>query len=58
MTPFTLLGMPWGQLFPIAAAGTAVLTLLYVLRQRRRRLEVPFSPLWQKVLGQIGRAHV
>lgn len=52
MTPLTLLGMPWGQLFPIAAAGTAVLTLLYVLRQRRRRLEVPFSPLWQKVLGQ------
>jgi len=52
MTPFTLLGLPWGQLLPIAAAGTAMLTLLYVLRQRRRRLEVPFSPLWQKVLGQ------
>lgn len=52
MTPFTLLGLPWGQLAPIAAGGTALLTLLYVLRQRRRRLEVPFSPLWQKVLGQ------
>jgi hypothetical protein len=52
MTPLTLLGLPWGQLLPIAATGTAALTLLYVLRQRRRRLEVPFSPLWQKVLGQ------
>ncbi len=52
MTPFTLLGLPWGQLLPIAAGGTALLTVLYVLRQRRRRLEVPFSPLWQKVLGQ------
>jgi len=52
MTPLTLLGLPWGQLLPIAATGTAVLTLLYVLRQRRRRLEVPFSPLWKKVLGQ------
>jgi hypothetical protein len=26
------------------------ITLLYVLRVRRRRIEVPFSPLWQKVL--------
>ena len=52
MTPLSLLGLPWNQLLPIAAAGSAVLTVLYVLRQRRRRLEVPFSPLWQKVLGQ------
>ena len=27
-----------------------VLTLLYLLKLRRRRIEVPFSPLWSKVL--------
>ncbi|MBT9557210.1 MAG: VWA domain-containing protein [Myxococcales bacterium] len=29
-----------------------VITLLYLLRLRRRRLEVPFGPLWQKVLAE------
>ena len=31
MTPLTLLGLPWGQLLPIAATGTAALTLLLSL---------------------------
>lgn len=52
MTPLSWLGMPLADLLPLAAGtGTAVMAL-YALRQRRRRLEVPFSPLWQKVLGQ------
>ena len=54
MTPLSLFGLPWNQLLPIAAAGSAVLTVLYVLRQRRRRLEVPFSPLWQKCSAKRG----
>ena len=29
-----------------------VVTLLYLLRLRRRRVEVPFGPLWQKVLNE------
>ena len=52
MTPLSWLGMPLADSLPLAAGtGTAVMAL-YALRQRRRRLEVPFSPLWQKVLGQ------
>lgn len=29
-----------------------VITLLYMLRLRRRRVEVPFGPLWQQVLSE------
>ncbi len=39
----------WGTLF--AGIG-GVVTLLYMLRLRRRRIEVPFGPLWQKVLAE------
>ena len=39
----------WGTLF--ASIG-GVVTLLYMLRLRRRRIEVPFGPLWQKVLSE------
>ena len=42
------LGM-WTTLF--ASIG-GVVTLLYMLRLRRRRVEVPFGPLWQKVLSE------
>jgi hypothetical protein len=52
MTPFAWLGLPVQQLAIAGALSGALLTALYVLRQRRRRLEVPFSPLWEKVLGQ------
>lgn len=41
------LGM-WGTLFG-GVAG--VITLLYMLRLRRRKVEVPFSPLWQQVVS-------
>ena len=39
----------WMTLF--SALG-GVITLLYLLRLRRRRVEVPFSPLWQQVLNE------
>lgn len=32
------------------AAGAAVLLALYLLRLRRRRVQVPFGPLWKRVL--------
>lgn len=50
MTPITLLGLPAGQLLAVLGAGAALLTVLYVLKQQRRRVEVPFAPLWQRVL--------
>lgn len=52
MTAITLLGLPAGQLFAVLGAGAALLTVLYVLKQQRRRVEVPFVRLWQKVLNQ------
>ena len=52
MTPVTLLGLPLAQLLTVLGAGAALLTVLYVLKQQRRRVEVPFSRLWQKVLNQ------
>ncbi len=39
----------WLQL---AALTAAALALLYVLRPRRRRVEVPFGGLWRQVLAQ------
>lgn len=52
MTPVTLFGLGAGQLVPVLLGGTAALTALYVLKQRRRRVEVPFSRLWQRVLRE------
>lgn len=39
----------WGTLF--ASIG-GVVTLLYLLRLRRRKIEVPFGPLWREVLQE------
>jgi len=39
----------WGTLLGSVAA---VITLMYLLRLRRRRVEVPFGPLWQQVLTE------
>ena len=36
----------------LAGAVVAALALLYVLQPRRRRVEVPFGGLWQRVLAQ------
>lgn len=36
----------------LAAGMGALAVLAYVLKMRRRRFEVPFSVLWQRVLGQ------
>jgi len=49
----TLAGAPLpllGGAFAVLGAG---LTALYVLKLRRRRVEVPFGQLWQKVLRDV-----
>jgi hypothetical protein len=43
-------GAPWSILGPAMAAGGGVLIALYILKLRRRRIEVPFVDLWRKVL--------
>ncbi len=46
----TLFGLAAPQLWMLFAAGGAVLTALYLLRQQRRRVEVPFVRLWNALL--------
>ena len=48
----TLLGLSIGQLGLIFLGAGSVITLLYVLKLRRRRISVPFAHLWQRVLQQ------
>jgi hypothetical protein len=48
----TFLGAPLSIVGPALAAGTAALVALYLLRLRRRRLEVPFAELWKRVLSE------
>ncbi|MCB9521518.1 MAG: VWA domain-containing protein [Myxococcales bacterium] len=47
---WTLTGVSPELLGTLAAALGAVTTLLYLLRVRRRRIAVPYSPLWREVL--------
>lgn len=44
-------GMELSTLGTIAGLVAAALTVLYVLKLRKRRIEVPFSPLWQQILA-------
>ena len=46
----TLAGAPLSLVGGAFAAGGAMLVALYVLKLRRRRVEVPFAALWRKVL--------
>ncbi len=48
----SFLGLPLVPLLALFAGAAGVLTVLYLLRQRRRRIEVPFARLWQKVARQ------
>ena len=43
--------LPLTTLLGIFGAVSAGVTLLYLLKLRRRVVSVPFSPLWQRVLG-------
>lgn len=44
-----LAGWALADVATLFAAGAAVITTLYLLRMRRRRVVVPFAALWQRV---------
>jgi hypothetical protein len=46
----TLLGWPLARIALAFGGAAVVVGLLYVLRLRRRRVEVPFGQLWQRIL--------
>lgn len=45
------LGLPLAQLAPMAAAASAAVVTLYILKLRRRRVTVVSTHLWQRVLA-------
>ncbi len=47
-------GMPLAGnvLWTVAGAAAAAMVVAYILKMRRRRFEVPFSTLWQRVLKE------
>jgi von Willebrand factor type A domain/Aerotolerance regulator N-terminal len=45
----TFAGWTLAQLWPVFAAGAGAITLLYLLRMRRRQVVVPFAALWERV---------
>jgi hypothetical protein len=47
-----LTGMDIQTVGTLAALVAVAITVLYILKLRKRRIEVPFSPLWQQVLQE------
>jgi von Willebrand factor type A domain/Aerotolerance regulator N-terminal len=47
-----LFGLGLGQVAAVFGAAALAMTLLYVLKLRRRRVAVPFLPLWEKILAE------
>ena len=48
----TFAGAPLSLVGPALAVGATALVALYLLKLRRRRLEVPFAELWRRVLSE------
>jgi hypothetical protein len=48
----TLVGIPLTQLLAIFGAVGGAVTVLYILKLRRRRISVPFAQLWYRVLKE------
>jgi hypothetical protein len=46
------LGLAPSQLAGVGALAAAAVVALYLLKQRRRRVAVPFAPLWARVLEE------
>ncbi|MCA9650649.1 MAG: VWA domain-containing protein [Myxococcales bacterium] len=42
-------GWTLAQMWPLFAAGAGAITVLYLLRMRRRQIVVPFAALWERV---------
>lgn len=47
----TLHGLPLSTLLQAGGAAAGLVTVLYLVRLRRRRVSVPFSPLWARVVA-------
>ena len=45
-----LTGLPIETVAWVAALAAVVITVLYVLKLRKRTVEIPFSPLWSRVI--------
>jgi len=48
----TLLGLPESVFWALLGGSGAAVTILYLLKLRRRRVLVPFSPLWARIVEQ------
>ncbi len=46
-----LMGLGWGQLAALFGAASVLVTALYLLKLRRRRVVVPFVGLWERLLA-------
>jgi hypothetical protein len=46
------LGWKLGALLSLGAAAGSIVVVLYILKLRRRAVPVPFSPIWQRLLGE------
>lgn len=45
-------GLTWSQLWPVLGVAALAVTGLYLLKMKRRQVEVPFAALWEQVLRQ------
>ena len=48
----SLFGLALGKLLAVFGAGAGLLVVLYLLKLRRRRVEVPFVRLWEQIVGE------
>lgn len=48
----TFAGLPDNLLYALLGGAAGAVTILYLLKLRRRRVLVPFSPLWARILEQ------
>ncbi len=48
-------GLPWSTILTLAGVAAAGVTVLYILKLRKRRIQVPFSHLWGRVLEKRRR---
>jgi hypothetical protein len=45
-------GLPMEQLAWLGGSSALIITILYLLKLKKRRVQVPFSPLWGRVLAE------
>lgn len=52
MSGYSLMGLPLGQMATLFGGLAAAMVLLYLLKLRRRRVAVPYTPLWSLVVEE------